>query len=154
MIEIRDYSLFRKDRKGRGGGALLFIRSFLRPKQKIQLKHDGTPLTDVVTSTIGVGNATLNILCVYRSPRSTREQDATLLEILQDLTSKKGESLILGDFNAPVIDWHARSCSAIGSFSDHLLEFAETGQLFQGITFPTRFRAGTSPSILDLLQCT
>ncbi len=32
-IEIRDYSLFRKDRKGRGGGALLFIRSFLRPKQ-------------------------------------------------------------------------------------------------------------------------
>ncbi len=49
--EIRDYSLFRKDRKGRGGGALLFLRSSLRPKQKIQLKHDGTPLTDVVTST-------------------------------------------------------------------------------------------------------
>ncbi len=32
-IEIRDYRLFRKDRKGRGGGALLFIRSSLRPKQ-------------------------------------------------------------------------------------------------------------------------
>ncbi len=30
-IEIRDYSLFCKDRKGRGGGALLFIRSSLRP---------------------------------------------------------------------------------------------------------------------------
>ncbi len=72
-IEIRDYSLFRKDRNCRGGGAFLFIRSSLRPKQKIQIKQDGTPLTDVVTSTIGIGNATLNILCVYRSPRSTRE---------------------------------------------------------------------------------
>ncbi len=63
-IEIRDYRLFRKDRKGRGGGALLCIRSSLCPKQKIQLKHDGTPFTDVVTSTIGIRNATLNILCV------------------------------------------------------------------------------------------
>ncbi len=72
-IEIRDYRLFRKDRKGGGGGALLFIRSSLRPKQKIQLKHDGTPFTDLVTSAIGIRNATLNILCVYRSPRSTRD---------------------------------------------------------------------------------
>ncbi len=40
--------------------------------------------------------------------------------------------------------------SAIGSFSDHLLEFAESGQLFQGITFPTQFRTGTP----RLLQCT
>ncbi len=31
----------------RGGGALLLIRSSLRPKQKIQPEHDGTPLTDV-----------------------------------------------------------------------------------------------------------
>ncbi len=81
-IDIRDYRLFRKDRKGRGGGALLFIRSSLRLKQKIQLKHDGTPFTDVVTSTIGISNTTLNILCVYRSPRSTCYQDAKLLEIL------------------------------------------------------------------------
>ncbi len=63
-IEIRDSSLFRKFRKGRGGGALLFIRSSLRPKQKIQLKHEGTVLTVVVTSRFVVGIATLNLLCV------------------------------------------------------------------------------------------
>ncbi len=57
---------------------------------------------------------------------------------------------MLGDFNAPAIDWQPRSCSAIGSISDHLLEFAEIGHLFQGITFPTPFWAGTSPSVLDL----
>ncbi len=33
-VVLRDYSLFRKNRKGRRGGALLFIRSSLRPKQK------------------------------------------------------------------------------------------------------------------------
>ncbi len=81
---------------------------------------------------------------------STCNQDAILLKILLDFNSKNGESLILGDFNAPAIDWQARSCSAMGSFSDHLLEFAELGRLFQGITFPSRFRTGTSPSTLEL----
>ncbi len=72
-IEIRDYRLFRKDRKGRGSGALLFIRWSLRPKQIIQLKLDGTPFTDVfvLRPSIATSNATPNILCVYRSPRST-----------------------------------------------------------------------------------
>ncbi len=103
---------------------------------KIVFDHNGTaPFTDVVMSTIGIRNATLNILCVYRSPRSTRDQDAKLYEILQDFTSKKRESLILGDFNAPAIDWHARSCSAIGSFFDHLLEFAETDSYFKALPF-------------------
>ncbi len=31
-IAINDYHIFRKDREGRGGGALLFIKSSLRPK--------------------------------------------------------------------------------------------------------------------------
>ncbi len=117
----------------------MFIKSSLRPKQQIQLKHYGTPLTDI-----------LNVLCVYRSSRALCEQDTQSLDTLEFFLSKKRESLILGDFNAPAIDWQARSCLAIGSFSDHLFEFAEMGHLFQGITFPTRFRAGTSPSVLDL----
>ncbi len=37
----------------------------------------------------------------------------------------------------------------MGSFFDHLLEVAEMGHLFQGITFPALFRFGVSPSILD-----
>ncbi len=69
---------------------------------------------------------------------------AKLLDTLEDFFSKKAEKLTLGDFNSPAIDWQASSCS------DYLLEFAEMGHLFQGITFPTRLRAGTSPSVLDL----
>ncbi len=42
-MAIHDYHIFRKEREGRGGGALLFIKSSLRPKQQIQLKHDNTP---------------------------------------------------------------------------------------------------------------
>ncbi len=38
-IAINDYHIFRKDREGRGDGALLLIKSCLRPKQQIQLKH-------------------------------------------------------------------------------------------------------------------
>ncbi len=65
-----------------------------------------------------------NVRCVYRSPRSLREQVSELLDTLEDFLSEKRETLILGDFNAPAIDWQARSCSTIGLFSDHLLEFA------------------------------
>ncbi len=58
-IAISDNQLSCNYRKGIGGGALLFIRSPLRPKQ-IQLEHDGTPFTDVVTSTLGISKTTLN----------------------------------------------------------------------------------------------
>ncbi len=101
----------------------MFIKSSLRPKQQIQPKHYGTPLTGIVSSTIAINNTTLNVPCVCRSLRSLREQDTKLLDTLEDYLSKKEEILILGDFNAPVIDWKVRSCSAIGPFSDHLFEF-------------------------------
>ncbi len=84
-IDIRNYRLFRKDKKDRDGGPLLFIRSFLRSKQKIQLIHDDSSFTDVVASIIGISKTTLNILCVYRSPRSTCDEDAKRLEILFQL---------------------------------------------------------------------
>ncbi len=108
-------------------------------------------LTDVKTaSKIGISNTILSIHCVYRSPSSTCDQDVKLLKTLQGFTSNNGESLILDDFNAPAIYRHTRSCSAKGAFLDHPLEFGETWQLFQGITFPTRFGTGTSPLDLDL----
>ncbi len=66
-VAINDYHIFRKDREGRGGEALLLIKSSL-PKSQIQLKHDGSPLTDLASSTITTNNPTLNVLCVYRSP--------------------------------------------------------------------------------------
>ncbi len=74
-IAINDFHIFRKDREGRGGRALLFIKSSLRSKQQIQLDHDGTPLADLISSTFAVNNTTMNVLCVYQSPRSLREQD-------------------------------------------------------------------------------
>ncbi len=73
------------------------------------------------------------------------------MEALQEFISKRVVTLIRWDFNDLVIDWHARSCSVIGLFSNNLLEFTEMVQLFQGTTLPTRFGIGTSPSILDFV---
>ncbi len=89
-IAISDYQLFRKDRKGRGCGALLFIRSSLRPKQQVQLKHNGIPFTDVVISISGISNTTLNILCVYRSTRSMCDQDPYYWKTYKSLQPKRG----------------------------------------------------------------
>ncbi len=68
-VAINDYYIFRNDREGRGGGALLFIKSSLRPNQQIQLKHFGTPLTDIVSLTFAISNTALNVLCVYHTLR-------------------------------------------------------------------------------------
>ncbi len=84
----------------------MFIKSSFRPTQQIKLKHDGTTLTDLVSPTIAINNTTLNVLCLYRSPRARREQEAKLLDTLEDFfLSQKEETLILGDFNVPAIDW-------------------------------------------------
>ncbi len=105
-IIINDYHIFLKDREGRGGGALLFIKSSLRPKQQIQLKHDGTTLTDLVSSTLAISNTTLNVLCVYQSASPLRVQDTKLLDTQEEFLSKKRETRMLRHFNARGVSHH------------------------------------------------
>ncbi len=66
-----------------------------------------------------------------------------------DVLSYKKETFILGDFNSQAVDWQSCSFFTVGTFSDHLLEFTETGHLSK-IIIPTFFRVGIPLSILDL----
>ncbi|VDM06469.1 unnamed protein product [Schistocephalus solidus] len=49
----------------------------------------------------------LEVLTIYRPPRSDFEADARLLVELERFASRS-DVLIMGDFNAPLIDWTAR----------------------------------------------
>ena len=94
--------------------------------------------------------AVLAVVGVYRSPRVTVMEDEQLVTKLRDLTRTPLRLCILGDFNAPGIQWATESCEVSG-FENRLLDLVHDCRLHQHIEGPTRFREGQNPSILDLL---
>nr|VZI47271.1 unnamed protein product [Spirometra erinaceieuropaei] len=97
------------------------------------------------------GSPSLDILTVYRPPRNDPTADAHLIEDLERF-SIRSEVLMMGDFNASLIDWS----SAYASGSDHafdrrLLDMTIKLFLTQRVSFPTRVREGQQSNCLDLL---
>nr|VZH99101.1 unnamed protein product [Spirometra erinaceieuropaei] len=97
------------------------------------------------------GSPSLDILTVYRPPRNDPTADARLIEDLERF-SLRSEVLIMGDFNAPLIDWS----SAYASGPDHAFDRRLLGMTFklfltQHVSFPTRVREGQQSNCLDLL---
>ena len=142
------YSIYRADRlDGRvGGGSLLLVA-----EHYLQMKQ--APLTmpniQAVGCSVRVGKLELCVMCVYRSPNATQEEDSRLLDWLKYQTTRFQKILILGDFNAPEVDWQTGSAPK-SSFGRSLLNFLESEGMTQHINECTRFRAGVHPSILDL----
>ena len=68
-----------------------------------------------------------NISLVYRSPNSSSKNNNLFFEFIANHPSN---SLIVGDFNLPKIDWTTNTADAKG-----LLEIIEERNLIQPITF-------------------
>nr|VZH94453.1 unnamed protein product [Spirometra erinaceieuropaei] len=93
----------------------------------------------------------LEVLTVYRPPRSDPEADARLLEELGRFALRP-DVLIMGDFNAPLIDWsslYARGPEL--AFDLRFLDMALRSFLTQHVLFPTRAREGQQSNFLDLV---
>ena len=97
------------------------------------------------------GQDKLLVGCIYRSPSAAMVISisplCSLLEELNDFT----HLLIYGDFNIKDINW---SNMSVNPRNAHVESFIDTIQdlfLFQHIQEPTRFRPGTTPSLLDLV---
>ncbi len=63
----------------------------------------------------------------------------------------RGKCLILGEFNAPHINWLTRSCSIFNSLSNKVLTAAVEEFLHQTAMSPTRSRTGHFLFTLDLV---
>jgi len=83
----------------------------------------------------------LTITLVYRPPSSKAENMESLCELLRD--SEK-ESIFIGDFNAPGINWEKQSSD---SRNKGLLEAASEANLEQLVNWPTHTRG----NVLDLV---
>nr|VZI48931.1 unnamed protein product [Spirometra erinaceieuropaei] len=88
---------------------------------------------------------------VYRPPRNDPDADAQLLEELR-LFSTRPTTLIVGDFNAPHIDWSSASADCCeAAFDQQLLRTSDNLLLTQHVMFPTRVREGQQMNCFDLV---
>ena len=103
FLNIPGYKIVtRKDRgdttNGRGGGILIYARSTLICQEV------STPLDIIQTAAtqVQLSDSSLNVYVVYRSPNSSTENNNKLNELLRTIPPN---SIIVGDFNYPSINW-------------------------------------------------
>ena len=141
-LNICGYKLVaRKDRadtsNGRGGGIVVYVKSSIicheieTPSEIIQVAAVQTKMTD----------HGLNIYVVYRSPNSSVENN---IQINDFIRSVPANSIIVGDFNYPNVDWelmcsNGNATDFVDAINEHFLT--------QHVTFPTHDGGNT----LDLV---
>nr|VZI31187.1 unnamed protein product [Spirometra erinaceieuropaei] len=149
-LVLPGFQLFRRDRRERqGGGVVTYVKHGLLVSEKTE---QFACSAETIWLTIRVpGSHSLEVLTVYRPPRSDPEADARLLEELGRF-SLRLDVLIMGDFNAPLIDWsslYARGPEL--AFDRRFLDMALRSFLTQHVLFPTRAREGQQSNCLDLV---
>uniref|UniRef100_A0A0X3PTK8 Reverse transcriptase domain-containing protein n=1 Tax=Schistocephalus solidus TaxID=70667 RepID=A0A0X3PTK8_SCHSO len=151
-VRIDGFQLIRMDRNGRrGGGIAMFIR------EGIDFIPDGPSPSrisscEILCCKLKVPNQPdLHIAVVYRPPGQRMDTDEALIAEVKQICRSK-HLLILGDFNAPDIDWVSMYCSrSENSFEQKLLQLVNDEFLTQHVTMKTRFRNGQQSSCLDLI---
>ena len=140
MLKINGYSLIaRSDRtdtlKGRGGGILLYSR-----------------LPNVVQVTINNQDkgSDIHVHVFYRSPNSTQEMNDAVLKYLSNIP---GNSVLIGDFNYPEIDWSTLSSTLLPG--QQFLNAVNDKFLSQYVEFPTNYTpqpsGGLTTTTIDLV---
>ena len=147
MLNIDGYNLeneLRMDRKdtlnGIGGGLLVYTREGVKiaPNKMCQEEFNQYCSFKVKGQT---EDDEINIFLIYRPPSSSLENVENLCKLIQ---SAPRNSLFLGDFNFPGIDWQKNAANDFKSriFLDQLVE----NDFTQLIDFPTHVKG----NILDL----
>ncbi|KAM7293865.1 hypothetical protein ISCGN_023446 [Ixodes scapularis] len=149
LFDTNAYTVFRKDRCGRGGGVLLAFPASARVFRRTDLEHHDL---EALFVELCLPHSTVLVGCVY-CPPSIREESYRLLEVsLRAASLRNYENiLVFGDFNSH-IDWFTHEEPVPRDRSDDfLLDIASSAGLTQACTGSTySTRDGTS-SFLDLL---
>ena len=146
-LTIENYKLetdLRKDRcdtaNGIGGGLLVYAKQDIRILPYDKFNH--SKFNQFCAFSVVTKSDNLNVILVYRPPSSGQDNLTELCEILRGTDNN---TVLIGDFNMPGIDWeNAQARDARGR---ELLETATEEGLQQLVNFPTHTKGNT----LDLL---
>jgi ribonuclease P/MRP protein subunit RPP40 len=101
-LDIAGFNLYRKDRIGkRGGGVLLYVKNCILVEE-INV-NDAKDFEEYLYCMLTIGNSRTALILCYRAPSNGTAQDRGLFEIFKK--ASKGDSIIIGDFNYPNVDW-------------------------------------------------
>ena len=134
-IAVPGYSIFRCDRSTRnGGGVMLLVREeytsyLLHSSSDIDGYYEGVWCKVKLSQ-----NGYVTVGVIYRSPGS---HPLMLLSDIQNFC-KGNHYLLLGDFNAPGIDWSSGLSTHLDPFSRELLATVTDLYLYQHVNMPTR----------------
>ena len=96
--------------------------------------------------------SSLHILCLYRSPNSTSENNKLLNQLILNTSLIGGKLLILGDFNFPTINWDSLSTPHLSNHcASEFLAATQDAFLFQYVQSPTHTRPNQKPTLIDLI---
>ena len=96
--------------------------------------------------------SSLHILCLYRSPNSTSENNKLLNQLILNTCLIGGKLLILGDFNFPTINWDSLSTPHLSNHcASEFLAATQDAFLFQYVQSPTHTRPNQKPTLIDLI---
>ena len=148
-VKLDGYEVFHTlEEEGRG--ICLYVKSQLGPSP-YEIKNTGGEVRAVQCQLDGGDN--LLVALVYRSPGSTKEENAALNRVMEELAkSKSSHIVIMGDLNFPEINWKQNTCSRT---EDHpaskFLKMTKDCYLIQHQKTVTRFREGQKSNLLDLV---
>ncbi len=77
---------------------------------------------DMLLCKITLNNVSFPILTVYRSPQASQEENERMLAAIPYVCQLSIDCLIVGDFNAPYIDWDTLSCPSSEAFEKQFLD--------------------------------
>ncbi|BHF58499.1 hypothetical protein SprV_0100145100 [Sparganum proliferum] len=103
-IALPGYQTYRRDREHRqGGGIVVQVNEGLSASENTTMFACGTEAIWLTTK--AAGSPCLDILTVYRPPRTDQIADTQLLEQLEKFSSRPN-IMIMVDFNALGINWN------------------------------------------------
>jgi len=148
FLAIENYKLetdLRRDRSdtanGIGGGLLVYSKQDVRVLPDDRCQH--SKFNQFCSFNVVTKSDNLNVILIYRPPSSGQDNTVELCEILRCIDKN---TVIIGDFNMPGIDWtteHSRDARG-----RELLETVVEEGLQQLVNFPTHIKGNTLDLVL------
>ena len=142
VLKLKDYSIYRNDRKTRGGGVLIAVNEVLK-SELVNINPQYEMLTvDILRNT---SNA-FRLITVYNPPSNDATSLKSICSELESMINKACHCVIIGDLNLPKFDWE-NSIKNVNNPNSIFQRFLDLSQpIHQMLKSPTR-----GDSILDII---
>ena len=131
-------------------GTVIYVNKRLKAQQ-IVLQNDDT--VESVWCEIPLSNQSkLLVGTVYRSPNSTEENNTALNKLISNITTRRSQVLMMGDFNLPEINWDDLTAPGRGdNKANTFLNTIRDTFMFQHVKSPTHYRGDQDSTLIDLI---